>query len=99
MLTVVVLAGLFPWEAEYHQYQERRGVVKEIGKRLLADGDSMSEKFVVRFEGVDGEFGCLDTRCAIVEPGDKLTVKCLMEWDYNGTDGHNCKFVRTEEGS
>jgi hypothetical protein len=84
--------GYFPYEAQYHQYQETTGIVASIDVRLVSSGDSMQEKFVVVYD--DGrERGCLDTRCAAVQPGDILTMECKRIYQWSGTDGWDCNFV------
>ena len=94
VIVVAFTAGaLFPWEKPYHYFETYSGPVAEIEARLLADGDGMSEKFAVRFEGSTQEYGCEDTRCALVQPGDTLTLRCIKVWEYSGTDGYDCSFV------
>lgn len=88
--------AFFPYEKAYHAYIETAGTVETIDSRLLPSGDGMEEKFVVRFEGSQQEYGCLDTRCALVEPGDYLVLACIKDWDYNATDGYDCKFRRND---
>lgn len=95
---VVVVVGItalttFPWEKQYHYWEDKAGVVAEIESRLLKDGDGMSEKYAVRFEGSAQEYGCEDTRCSLVKPGDTLTLRCLRVWEYSGTDGWDCSYV------
>lgn len=100
LVTVVASAVfLYPYEAEYHRWEERTGTVAEVNKRLVGDGDDgMKEKFVVRYAEGGREYGCDDTRCAVVEPGDVLTLSCKRVWQYSGTDGWDCTFVRNQEG-
>lgn len=97
VVTVGVAAvATFPWTKPYHYWETQSGVVRQIEARLLADGDGMSEKYAVRFEGDNQEFGCKDTRCALVSPGDMLTLRCIKVWVYSGTDGYDCSFVSNE---
>jgi len=88
--------GFYPYSAEYHQWREVSGKVTDIEKRLVKSGDGMQEKYVVTYES-GNEFGCLDTRCATVEPGDTLTLTCKRAWQYTGVDGYDCNFVTKEE--
>lgn len=89
--------GMYPYKAEYHQWRTVSGTVEKIDKRLIGNGDSMEDKFVVRFADSNGaQFGCDDTRCASVEAGDALTLSCKRVWQYTGTDGYDCRFVSTE---
>lgn len=97
VVTVLVTAMFtFPWEKQYHYWDDKAGVVAEIESRLLKDGDGMSEKFVVRYEGSTQEYGCEDTRCALVKPGDELTLRCMRVWEYSGTDGWDCSYVGSD---
>lgn len=87
--------AMYPWQARYHRWEPKTGTVESVNKRLISDGDkSMSERFVVRWRGADGEYGCDDTRCALVRPGDRLTLLCKREWQYAGVDGWACNFGR-----
>ena len=98
VLTVLLAspAGYYPFSAEYHQWREVSGTVTQIDKRLIGNGKSMEDKFVVRFDGDRQQFGCDDTRCASVREGDELTLSCKRAWQYTGTDGYDCRFVSTE---
>jgi len=98
ILTPILAAAFtFPWEKQYHYWDDKAGVVAEIEARLLKDGDGMSEKYAVRFEGSTQEYGCEDTRCSLVKPGDTLTLRCIRVWEYSGTDGWDCAYVGVEK--
>ena len=93
VLAVGTVIGFYPWKAEYHQYVTKVGTVQSISKRIVG-GDKINEKFVARY--TDGrEFGCEDTRCALVKPGDRLVLACKRTWQYAGVDGYDCKFITT----
>lgn len=86
--------GYYPYKAEYHQWRSRTGVVAEVSKRLVSDGDKgMNEKIVVRYRDGEGEFGCEDTRCALVKTGDTLDLKCKRAWQYASVSGYDCRFI------
>lgn len=88
----ITSCALYPYEKEYHYWTKNSGVVAQIDKRIA---EGIEEKFVVRYE--DGrERGCLDTRCAAVKPGDTLTLSCKRVWQYEGTDGYDCVYVRND---
>lgn len=98
LLLVVGLAlsplGYYPYKAEYHQWRDKSGVVAEVSKRLVSDGNNgMNEKIVVRYENNGGEFGCEDTRCALVKKGDTLDLKCKRAWQYASVSGYDCRFI------
>lgn len=88
------LVFFYPYSAEYHRYQPITGEIDLVAKRIVG-GDSISEKFVVRYKNGE-ERGCLDTRCALLKPGDTLTLKCKRVWQYTGTDGWDCTYVGRE---
>jgi hypothetical protein len=90
---VLMLLVSFPYDKQYHAYYPVTGTVQQVDKRLLPDGDSMQEKIVVLYEGSSQQFGCEDTRCASVRPGDELSLKCITDWDFQGADGRDCRFV------
>lgn len=90
-LIVAMAWGFYPYKAEYHQWQTVTGEVQAVEKRLLKDGDGMSERFVVEIDGQ--QLGCDDTRCADVKVGDTASLSCKREWQYTGTDGYGCTFV------
>lgn len=99
LLVVVGLAGFYPYGAEYHQWRPVSGTVAKIDKRLIGNGKGMEEKFVVVFAGDGQQYGCNDTRCASVRPGDSLAITCKRTWQFAGTDGYDCNFVSTEAQS
>lgn len=95
IFVICAAGGFFPYEKQYHAYTQKVGVVESVSKRLLGSSDSFQEKFVVRYE--DGRvFGCEDTRCALVKPGNTLVLACIRVWEYQGSDGYDCAFVRRE---
>jgi len=91
------LAGFYPYEKEYHAYIQKVGTVKSVSKRIVGGSDgAINEKFVVKY--TDGRtFGCLDTRCALVKPGNTLVLTCIRKWDYQASDGYDCGFVERRE--
>lgn len=92
----IALWQFFPYTPDYHRYKPVSGTVAEISSRILGNGDSVDQKFVVVFQGNPQEYGCLDTRCALVKIGDRLSLKCLKKWEYAGTPGYDCNFVRND---
>jgi hypothetical protein len=89
--------GYYPFSAEYHQWREASGTVQTIDSRLIGENKSTSTKFVVSFtDDPAAQFGCNDTRCAGVHPGDHLTLTCKRANQWFGTDGYDCNFVSYE---
>lgn len=86
--------GYYPYKAEYHQWRDKSGVVAEVNKRLVSNGDhGMSEKIVIRYKDSGQEYGCEDTRCALTKTGDTLDLKCKRAWQYASVSGYDCRFV------
>lgn len=87
--------GYYPLDAEYHQWRKVSGVVEDSGSRLLpsSDGKATEQKIVVRFAGSDLDFGCQDTRCALIKKGDTLDLKCKRAWQYQSVSGYDCRFI------
>jgi len=95
-LTTVVIAAIsfFPYGAEYHQWRAVSGTVAAVDSRLVTQGSSsLSERFVVTFEGSSQPFAIDDTRAATVRPGDDLTIACKREWVYASVDGYGCRWA------
>lgn len=97
VIATVVLAlaptGYYPYKGEYHQWRAVSGTVAEVGNRILTSDSGIEQKVVVRFQGSELMFGCQDTRCAPVKPGDQLDLKCKRAWQYASVSGYDCRFV------
>jgi hypothetical protein len=84
-----------PFSGQYHRYVPESGTVAAVGSRFLASdtsGGGSTQKFVVTFK--DGRsFGCLDTRCANITKGDKLTLLCERQFQFNApNEGWDCNW-------
>jgi heme/copper-type cytochrome/quinol oxidase subunit 2 len=93
--------GMYPWEAEYHHWTPKSGVVDTVDSRIVpggSDSKSVEQKFVVSFAGEDQQYAVMDTRAAGVKPGDRLTITCVRRWQWSGTPGYDCNFVSLERG-
>lgn len=86
------LVGYWPLKAEYHKWYDVVGTVEKADKRLIPSGDSMSERFVIKFKESQTFYGCDDTRCALAEPGKTLTLACKREYVYNSQSGWGCVY-------
>jgi hypothetical protein len=101
LICIPILLGVtacvtFPWESQYHRYEPKVGKVFQVDKRLVKQGEGMQEKLVVQFADLPGQWGCEDTRCASVRPGDMLALRCIKRWDYSASEGYDCRFVAHE---
>lgn len=85
--------GMWPFEKEYHYWQPTSGVVEQVDRRLVADGEGMSEKVVIRFEGDAQQYGIEDTRAALLKPGDEATLLCKRAHQWGpSADGYDCRW-------
>jgi hypothetical protein len=89
------LWGMYPYSAEYHQWQTTQGTVEKVGSRFLSsdtEGGGSTQRFAVTF--TDGrQRSCDDTRCSQIEVGDILTLSCKRAWQFTGTPGYDCNYV------
>lgn len=90
VVAVLIAGAWFPFDMDYHARVPVTGVVSESHSRMVSTGNGMEEKFVIKFEDSGQEFGCLDTRCATIKPGDTLSLLCTKQYDWNSTDGWDC---------
>lgn len=88
--------GMYPYKVEYHKWIPHDGAIGKIAERQVSTGDGMETKYVVQFEGSGQQYGCNDTRCALLEPGDYLALSCKKVWEWAATDGYDCRFVKSE---
>lgn len=100
--TVVILiaaASFYPFKHDYHFWVDKGGTVTEVSKRLVPAGDSgMQEKFVFTIDG--RPYAVLDTRAALVKPGDKVRIRCkrVHEWGTpQAANGWDCKWAGVAE--
>lgn len=102
LAVTLIITGLamWPWTAEYHQWRPVSGTVTAVDSRLLSAGDrgGTDQKFAVRLAGSTQEYGCADTRCSLVKPGQHLELECKRVWQYAGTPGYDCAYVRSDGG-
>lgn len=96
---VLLVIGLYPFDSQYHKWTTKTGTVAEVNRRMIANSDDggTDQKFVIRFTSGTQEYGCNDTRCALVKKGDKVQLSCKRVWQYSGTDGWDCNYLRTEK--
>jgi hypothetical protein len=103
IVTLVVTGFLmWPWSAEYHEWQTESGTIAAVNSRLLASGTQgggSTQRFVVEFAGSGDQFSCDDTRCSLLKPGDYLTLSCKRAYQYTGTPGYDCNYVDSEAAS
>lgn len=86
---------LFPFSSDYLSYHNESGTVTAISSRFLSSGSGSSatvnQRYAVNIAG-KGIFGCDDTRCSVIKPGDRIVLSCEKEWQWHGTPGWVCQF-------
>ena len=89
----LLVANNFPFDMAYHSYRPVSGTVASVGSRLVDTGSNSTEtKYVVTFKGSSQAYACLDTRCALVKPGDHLQLMCIRTWQYASVPGYDCNY-------
>lgn len=89
-----------PFDLEYHRYKPVDGTIEQIQARMLADGNGgTSQMFAVRLRGNPTMYRCDDSRCSLLDGGDRLWLRCIREWQYAAEDGWKCNYVRSEQAS
>lgn len=94
MVAVAIIFTCFwwPFDMTYHRWTEKSGTVETSERRMLGNGKSMSEMFVVKFKDDETLYRCDDTRCALAKPGKEIRLLCKPEWEYAAVDGWVCRY-------
>jgi hypothetical protein len=96
---VILLAATgysyYPYRAEYHRWKPVAGEVDQVQSQPVSTWDG-NQKFVIRLKNNRLEYGCEDTRCSLLKPGERLELSCVQVWMYSGADGFDCNYVRSE---
>lgn len=99
VLCGIAIYGVFVWAAwppyamQYHTYQPTTITVKQISSRFIGDGNSVNQRIAV--VGTDNRiYGCDDTRCTTLSPGQIVTLMCTQEWQGNAVPGYVCNWGR-----
>lgn len=94
------IVGMYPDDFVHHHFTRYTGTVAQISSRFVAsgsDGGGPDQKFVVAFvEAPTEQYGVIDTRAALVKPGQQLTIDCVKQWQQAGTEGQDCQFVSVQ---
>lgn len=92
VLLVIAVLSYYPFNAQYHKWYDVTGTVEATNKRLISDGKSMSERFVIKFKESPTLYGCDDTRCSLATAGKPLTLACKRQYVFNSTSGWVCNY-------
>lgn len=98
-----VIWGIFTWAAwppfsmQYHELRPVSGIVQSVSSRFLGSGNnSTTQKFSVEMNRTI--YGCNDTRCSQVRPGDRIVMLCSQSWQANGVPGYDCNWGQLYRG-
>jgi hypothetical protein len=86
----LTVGSLFPFDMSYHKYYRVTGTVEQINHRLIADGKSMSDRYV--FVIGSKPYAVDDTRATLAKVGDAVTLWCSKEYQYQGDSGWACEW-------
>lgn len=91
LITVVIYAAsMWPYHSEFHQWRSVTGTVQQISSRMVSSDKSMSQRYVVV---IDGEpFAVDDTRASLLHKGDKVSLKCKKEYQFQAVSGWACNW-------
>lgn len=87
---LLTFAAMWPYDSEFHQWRTVSGEVDRVESRLIADGDGMSERYIVTIDGLP--FAVDDTRAALLGKGDDVRLACKREWQYAAESGWGCRW-------
>lgn len=94
LVVVVVVTGfvMWPWDVRFHQWRPVSGTVQQTSSRLIPVGDrGVEQRIVLLIAGKP--YGCDDTRCALLQPGDTVHLACKPEYQLAGEAGEGCEFL------
>lgn len=94
---VAIVFGIFVWAAwppyamAYHTYQPTTITVRSISSRIIESGNSVNQRIAV--VGTNNRiYGCDDTRCTTLQPGQTVTLMCTLLWQGNAVPGSVCNW-------
>lgn len=103
VVTALILAlGFAPHDARYHQFREVSGVVETNDTTLVSSGGKYGGSYdlpLIYFEGSPEQYPCGDTRCAVAEPGDTLTLTCKPKTEPEGAEWMDCRYVALDRST
>jgi hypothetical protein len=87
----IVGLSMVNFDSDYMAYKPVSGKVEQIASRQIADGKSMSQRFVFKINGQ--QYGIDDTRAALVKEGDTVNLNCTREYVWGSTNnGYACNW-------
>lgn len=89
-VAIVSPLGMYPYDSEFHQWRDVTGTVERVESRQIADDNGMSERYVFVIDGQP--FSVDDTRAAVANKGDTVSLRCKREWQYAAASGWACRW-------
>lgn len=83
----------FPFSWQYHSWKPVTGKVEQVSSRLISAGSDKgtNQRFVFVINGT--AYGVDDTRAALIETGDTVSIKCKREYEWGSSNnGWGCKW-------
>lgn len=88
---------MWPLAYEYHHWIPTNGKVAAVSKRIVSDGDSIQEKYVLKFK--DGRIRAVtDSAAGVLKVGDTVRLRCKKSYDFGvprSAHGWDCKWAGT----
>lgn len=79
------------YNGDYAAYKPVSGQVQDIASRQIANGSTMSTRYVFQINGQP--YGVDDTRAALVKKGDAVKLNCVKEFVWGSTNnGYACNW-------
>jgi hypothetical protein len=100
ILALLISAGVYVWAMwpfayAYHHWIPTRGTVESVSKRIVSDGDNISEKYVLKF--TDGRLRAVnDSAAGSLKTGDPVSLRCKKAYDFGvprSAHGWDCKWA------
>lgn len=84
---IALVWGAFAWPIDlgYHSYEAVTGTV------ISVDHDETTS--LVHLDGDPRDLICVETRCALLAPGDRASLDCIHIWHIDEPDTWECLFV------
>jgi hypothetical protein len=91
----VYVWAMWPFAYTYHHWIPTRGTVESVSKRIVSDGDNISEKYVLKF--TDGRLRAVnDSAAGSLKTGDPVSLRCKKAYDFGvprSAHGWDCKWA------
>jgi len=92
-ILIIAVWTLWPFSKEYHYWTPVTGSVEKVDRRIVADGEGVAEKIVIKFRDDDLAYGIEDTRGALIKEDDEVGLLCKRAHQWGpSVDGYDCRW-------